>query len=247
MNELATTSSQEISAELLEKVVITGDLSKLSSNDRMQYYASVCKSVGLNPLTKPFDYITLNGKLVLYANKNCTDQLRRIHNVKIEVKSRERLDDVYVVTARASNPSGREDEEIGAVNIANLKGDSLANALMKATTKAKRRVTLSICGLGMLDESEIETIPGAQPVDPDVPDLSEDSVFAEQWHSALAARPPQFTMDETRSLMEKFLVHNKTALDALGIGARQKLIAEAKSGAWDKYADKMRAAQPAAA
>ncbi|BEJ60493.1 hypothetical protein B10172_05150 [Campylobacter jejuni] len=29
---------------------------------------------------------------------------------------------------------------------------------MKAITKAKRRVTLSICGLGMLDESELETI-----------------------------------------------------------------------------------------
>ena len=37
---------------------------------------------------------------------------------------------------------------------------------MKAETKAKRRATLSICGLGMLDETEIETIPDArrQPV-----------------------------------------------------------------------------------
>ncbi len=32
---------------------------------------------------------------------------------------------------------------------------------MKAETKSKRRVTLSLCGLGMLDESEVETIPGA--------------------------------------------------------------------------------------
>ena len=45
--------------------------------------------------------------------------------------------------------------------IAGLKGDALANGLMKAETKAKRRCTLSLCGLGMLDESEIETIPGA--------------------------------------------------------------------------------------
>jgi hypothetical protein len=33
---------------------------------------------------------------------------------------------------------------------------------MKTVTKAKRRVTLSILGLGMLDESEAETIPGAR-------------------------------------------------------------------------------------
>ena len=30
---------------------------------------------------------------------------------------------------------------------------------MKAETKAKRRVTLSLCGLGILDETEIDTVP----------------------------------------------------------------------------------------
>jgi hypothetical protein len=35
--------------------------------------------------------------------------------------------------------------------------------MMKAETKAKRRVTLSICGLGMLDETEVADIPGANP------------------------------------------------------------------------------------
>ena len=39
----------------------------------------------------------------------------------------------------------------------------LVNAKLKAITKAKRRVTLSICGLGFLDETEIDTIPSAQP------------------------------------------------------------------------------------
>ena len=41
--------------------------------------------------------------------------------------------------------------------------------MMKAETKAKRRVTLSICGLGMLDETEVETIPHAYPVPPPAP------------------------------------------------------------------------------
>ncbi|MDQ3831524.1 MAG: hypothetical protein M3361_19940 [Candidatus Tectomicrobia bacterium] len=53
----------------------------------------------------------------------------------------------------------REDESTGAVSVGNLRGDALANALMKCETKAKRRVTLSIAGLGWLDETEIETIP----------------------------------------------------------------------------------------
>ncbi|ENE1758084.1 hypothetical protein ABM325_001822, partial [Campylobacter jejuni] len=66
--------------------------------------------------------------------------------------------DIYMVTAYAATPDGRTDCDTGALNIKNLGGDNLANAIMKAITKAKRRVTLSICGLGMLDESELETI-----------------------------------------------------------------------------------------
>ena len=39
---------------------------------------------------------------------------------------------------------------------------------MKAETKAKRRATLSIVGLGLLDETETETIPGAKLVNGEV-------------------------------------------------------------------------------
>jgi len=143
----------------IERALIQGDLSKLTEEDRMKYYRSVCESVGLNPLTQPFAYITLSGKLTLYARKDATDQLRNVHGISIQIMARELTEECYVVTARATNPAGRTDESIGAVTIANLKGDARANALMKCETKAKRRVTLSICGLGILDESEIETIP----------------------------------------------------------------------------------------
>ena len=39
-----------------------------------------------------------------------------------------------------------------------VQGENRANAMMKAETKAKRRVTLSVCGLGMLDETEAEPL-----------------------------------------------------------------------------------------
>lgn len=145
----------------LEQVVVGGNLASLSPDQRVGYYHSVCQSLGLNPLTKPFEYLTLNGKLILYARKDATEQLRKLYGVSIAITSREKTDDVYVVTARASAKDGRSDESIGAVSVAGLKGEPLANAIMKAETKAKRRVTLSVCGLGMLDETEVETIPGA--------------------------------------------------------------------------------------
>lgn len=146
---------------LMESVMIKGDLSKLTPHERSDYYMHVCKSVGLNPLTQPFQYITLNGKLTLYARKDCTDQLRMIHNVSVSDLTETEREGVFVVTAKVQNGSGRTDMAKGAVNIAGLKGEALANALMKAETKAKRRATLSICGLGMLDELEVEDIPAA--------------------------------------------------------------------------------------
>jgi hypothetical protein len=54
---------------------------------------------------------------------------------------------------------------MGAVPVDNLKGEAKANAMLKATTKAIRRAVLAHCGLGMMDETEVETIPGAARVD----------------------------------------------------------------------------------
>lgn len=159
-NQLATIES---AGEIAESLIIKGDLSRLTPAERAEYYTGVCRSLGLNPLTQPFAYITLSGKLTLYAKKDATDQLRRIYRVSITKIEQTNLDGVHIVTAYAELPDGRRDSDSGAVNIANLKGDALANAVMKAITKAKRRVTLSICGLGVLDETELETIPDARP------------------------------------------------------------------------------------
>lgn len=151
--------SNNSAAEVLEKVIIGGDLKSLSSEERIFFYNKTCESLGLNPITRPFEYITLNGKLTLYARKDATEQLRMIHNISIVKLEAITQSDVYIVTAYARNGVGKEDVSTGVVSIGGLKGDTLANAYMKAETKAKRRVTLSIAGLGMLDETEVETIP----------------------------------------------------------------------------------------
>lgn len=162
MSENGTALATRDTASLLEQVIIKGDLRNLTPAQKVDYYNRVCESVGVNPLTQPFAYITLNGREVLYATRNCTDQLRNNRHIDAHIVSRERMDDVYVVTARVTLPDGRSDESIGAVAIGIAKGDALANALMKCETKAKRRATLSLVGLSLLDETEVETIPGAR-------------------------------------------------------------------------------------
>lgn len=161
---MAAMTTAEASGAILEKVVAMGDLEQLKPVERAMYYARVCESVGLNPLTRPFEYVKLQGKLTLYARRDATDQLRKVHRVSVRIVARDKVDDLYIVTARATTPDGREDESTGAVSLAGLKGENLANALMKAETKAKRRVTLSICGLGWLDESEVQDVKAAKPV-----------------------------------------------------------------------------------
>src|SRR6478672_12215048 len=165
-----TLARQKQSAPVtVEQALVMGGLSGLDPEQRVNYYMKLCSSLGLNPLSQPFDYLMLNGRLVLYARKDATDQLRKLHKVSIIALEREQIGELMVVTASAAASDGRRDSAIGAVPVQGLKGESLANALMKAETKAKRRVTLSLCGLGMTDESEVDSIPGAYYPEPDEP------------------------------------------------------------------------------
>jgi hypothetical protein len=148
----------------IEKVLVTGDLKSLTPEQRTSYYQQVCSSLGLNPLTKPFDYLVLNNKLVLYANRNAAEQLRRVYGVSITDLRHQVSDGIVTYIVKGRDGQGREDVSSASVVIGGLKGEALANAYMKAETKAKRRLTLSMCGLGMLDETEVESIPGAQKV-----------------------------------------------------------------------------------
>src|SRR3954464_4404390 len=112
----AVTKPQALEPEIMEMVLADGDLSRLTTEQRLSYYAAVCETQGLNPLTRPFDYIKLNGKLGLYAKRECTDQKRKLDGVSIEVVDRRVEDDVFIVTARATNTQGRTDEDFGAVS-----------------------------------------------------------------------------------------------------------------------------------
>lgn len=182
---IPTPRPAKITAETMEKVVLRGDLSSLNPAERVSHYDSVCRSLGLNPLTQPFAYLNLNGKLLLYAKRECTEQLRQIRGVTLTIKAREVAEGCYVVTAMATLPDGRQDESIGAVPIEGLKGENRSNAMMKAETKAKRRVTLSICGLTFLDESEVDSVRDASPVtvDPQSGDVLPAEPDARPWRT----------------------------------------------------------------
>jgi len=161
MNEIRTLDPGTIT-----KLVLNGDMKGLTDQQKVEYYGYRCNQAGLDPAAKPFDILTLNGKMILYANAGCTQQLTHIHKLSHQVTNRELVDDIYCVFVRVTGPDGRSTENMGAVPVVGLKGEAKANAFLKATTKAIRRAVLAHCGLGMLDETEVETIPGAEKVEP---------------------------------------------------------------------------------
>ena len=125
MNELQT-----IDKDAIERALMDGDLSALSADQKLAHYQSVCQTIGLNPLTKPFQYITLNGKLQMYALKGATDQLRKIYKIDCEIANTETKADLYIVQVKVKDKYGRTDEDMGFAKIDGLKGDALGNAML---------------------------------------------------------------------------------------------------------------------
>ncbi len=141
---------------ILEKVMLGTDLSSLSPIEKVTHIKNICESLGLNAVTTPIKLMKFNGKEIPYFAKEATEQLRVLRKISIKIVDTKIIDDLYIVVAEASCPDGRVDSATGAISIQGLKGEAKANAIMKAETKAKRRVTLSICGLGFNDESEMD-------------------------------------------------------------------------------------------
>lgn len=147
-------------------LVSGGDTSRLSPAQKTAYYLARCETAGLDPRAQPFAFMKLQGKETLYATKACSDQLAAKHGLRVTITDQRTEDGIRIVTAHVEAKDGRVTEEIGALSIKGLQGEALANALMKVVTKAKRRAVLSVCGLGALDETEVESIPGALHVAP---------------------------------------------------------------------------------
>jgi hypothetical protein len=188
-NQLQTTDQQAV-----ESLILNGDLSKLTPQQKVSYYKQYCDRLGLDVFTQPFKILRLQGKETLYCDRSGTQQLNKLHKVSHKITARETVSDCYVVTACAYTPDQRQTESIGAVNINGLKGEALCNAMMKAETKAKRRATLDLLGLGVLDESELDTIPNAQVVNP-IQVSEDDGTHAPGIGTRQEGKQPDIDMD----------------------------------------------------
>lgn len=156
--EIVKSEALPLSPEIIQSLVLNGDMSKLNQAQQLQYYSAMCQRIGVDPAAQPFGLIKLQGKLVLYANRSCAQQLNFLHKLSHSITAREVVNDIYVVQCRTSDGTGRFVDSLGAVDIAGKAGETLANLYMKSETKAKRRGTLDFCGLGITSVDEIDNI-----------------------------------------------------------------------------------------
>ena len=189
-------ANREDAAGALAHVLGTGDLSKLSNEQRVAHYLDLCQSLSLNPRSRPFDWIefydpeTKAKKLTLYPKASCADQLRRQHHISAWITRREIVGELFVCEAEGQTPTGRKIQSSKYVPLTDregnrLRGQRLANAMMKAETGVYRRLTFAM--IGMAAPPDIDELARVKVVTVDGTGRIIDNPTPEQ--KALAADP----------------------------------------------------------
>src|ERR1700676_738054 len=173
-----------------KNLVIIHDLSKLTPADLTQYLRDVSEFIGLDPDLNGLDTIWMRNEngpgqsLVVYARRGTAEILRNKLGIEVTSLTNQMVKDSIVFTATGKNREGRQEIATGSKNLAGLTGKALDDAIMTASTRALRRLTMQFTSLGILDESEVSAIVG---------DTSNPAAAAALSGSAMVIPPPPTT------------------------------------------------------
>ncbi len=160
---LAAEDIEDIEAIETKVSMSGGDLRILKPDERVRYYRYLCAKLSLDPTFAPIQFVELDGKLRPYITRAGAEMLRAKHGVSTSILRSEIQGNLFVVLVRATAPDGRAEESVAVADLRDKRGNDLGNACLFAETKAKRRATLSLLGLGyFLDETEALSIQGAK-------------------------------------------------------------------------------------
>jgi hypothetical protein len=150
--------------KLISLICVGGDLTHLDGPSKRALLAKLTNYLHLNPYSHNFFiFKDSNGRHRIYATKECCSQLR--HNMGINtwlsdpIYGPNNTAPVFVtVKANGTNRFGRSADEIGSVTLIGFDKSHWSDRIMFATTKAKRRLTLDLSGLGVLSDVEVDDI-----------------------------------------------------------------------------------------
>ena len=152
--------------------VVAGNIAGLTAAQQTEYMLAVCHSLGLNPLVRPFEFISFPArrgepaKTILYPGITAINMLIDRHSISVDYSDIHEEPDrdimiqwCYVTDGKrqgkdfAALPMFRDEwKNEGGKNVRTgrkilLDGEAWANQLMKLATKARRRAVLAFCGL----------------------------------------------------------------------------------------------------
>jgi hypothetical protein len=167
-----TRADPEQARSAVEHVLATGDYSQLTNAQRAAIVLETCARYGVDPLFRPFDWIefydpeTKLKKLTLYPKATLTDLLSRSHRIRIRTVEEKMVGSLFKVVLEGTMPDGRTETNVAYLDMADrdghpLRGQRYGNALMKARTKAKRRLVFGMLGGAPPD---FESLPQARVV-----------------------------------------------------------------------------------
>jgi len=139
----------------ISEIIENGDLSRLSTEERVRYVAKVCKDLKISPMTMPLQFLRLQGKLVLYVTRAATDQLAANARLTREIVDGPRVMDfagtkmLYAV-CRVTHPNGRAETATATVPL----NDPL-NGIMKVECVPLNSEILTRRGFKMYSELTI--------------------------------------------------------------------------------------------
>jgi hypothetical protein len=150
-------ANREDAAGALAHVLGTGDLYQLTNEQRVAHYLTLCESLSLNALSRPFQWIEFQETkdappvLTLYFKPAGAAQMLRNHHVSVHYPRKEIVGELFVCEAVGHTPDGRKGTATKYVPLTGkygrLTGRHLANAFMSAESGALRRLALAMFGL----------------------------------------------------------------------------------------------------
>ena len=138
----------------------TGDVSRMTPDQRAAFILHYAASIGVNPASGAIEVIEFydpeqKRKVAkVYAKAEALAQLASLHRIRIETLSEGMAGGgLFKVEVRGHQPDGRTCDEVGYVSLLDregkpLVGNAYRNALMKCHTVAKRRLVRAMTGVG---------------------------------------------------------------------------------------------------
>ncbi len=163
----------EIKPDVMSKFLRTGDVIHFNDEEKLQIMHMICKRLGVDPISRPLELLKLPGtdkmpaREIWYLSATGCELIAGIWKMSFRIKEKgiEKDEGVayYVIEGKIPD-TDRVDEATAYVECGTRLtngevklwfGTQMANARMKAETKARRRLIRRLTGLDFIDEDDI--------------------------------------------------------------------------------------------